>query len=119
MAPAPAPEGDKPEGGKPGGEKPSESTPPAVDEYTAPTPFVDAPASMSFEQFEKMVRAQPAVIVNFYAPWCFWSKKLAPSWGAVAKRLHARSYSQSISMIKIDCTQPPGREICEKQVCER
>jgi len=53
--------------------------------------------------------------VNFYAPWCFWSNRLTPTWTAVAKRLHARAYSQSVKFIKIDCTTPKGGEVCKSQ----
>ena len=36
--------------------------------------------------FEALVHDKAAVMVNFYAPWCFWSNKLAPTWGALAFR---------------------------------
>jgi hypothetical protein len=29
-----------------------------------------------------MVHKNPLVFVNYYAPWCYWSNKLAPDWHA-------------------------------------
>ena len=29
-----------------------------------------------------MVHKNPLVFVNYYAPWCYWSNKLAPDWYA-------------------------------------
>ena len=49
------------------------------------------------------------------APWCFWSNKLQPAWNDVAKRLHARAYSQSVKFIKIDCTTASGGALCKQQ----
>lgn len=62
-----------------------------------------------------MVHKNPLVFVNYYAPWCYWSNKLAPDWLAVMKRLHQRAYSQSVVFARIDCTTEKGRALCQKQ----
>lgn len=54
-------------------------------------------------------------MVNFYAPWCFWSNRLTPAWTSVAKRLHTRAYSESIKFIRVDCTSASGGELCKAQ----
>ena len=51
-------------------------------------------------------------MVNFFAPWCFWSQKLVPAWEAVGRRLHARAYSQSFAFVRVDCTSAKGRDLC-------
>lgn len=30
----------------------------------------------------------PAVVVNFYAPWCPWCQRLEPTWEAVTQEVH-------------------------------
>jgi len=55
------------------------------------------------------------VLVNFYAPWCFWSQKLLPAWTALSERLHAKSYSQSVALLEVDCTVEPAKTLCRNQ----
>ena len=48
----------------------------------------------------------PAVVLNFYAPWCPWCQRLEPTWEAVVTEVHTR-YPESdgrIRMGKVDCT---------------
>lgn len=32
----------------------------------------------------------PAVIGNFYAPWCPWCQRLEPTWEAVREEVHTK-----------------------------
>jgi thiol-disulfide isomerase/thioredoxin len=86
-----------------------------VSGYVPSTPFVSAQYSGDEEAFNALVQDKAAVMVNFYAPWCFWSQKLLPAWTALSERLHATSYSQSISVLQIDCTVEPAKTLCRKQ----
>uniref|UniRef100_A0A6N2KFD8 Thioredoxin domain-containing protein n=1 Tax=Salix viminalis TaxID=40686 RepID=A0A6N2KFD8_SALVM len=48
------------------------------------------------------------IIVNFYAPWCYWSNRLKPSWEKAAKIIR-ESYDPEIDgrilLAKVDCTE--------------
>ena len=83
--------------------------------FTPSAPYAEGPYAGDVAAFEKLVHDNAVVMVNFYAPWCFWSNKLAPAWTGVGKRLHARAYSQSTKFVKIDCTQPNGQQLCRSQ----
>ena len=81
--------------------------------FTPPAPFSSAPSSLTPEQFTETLHGSSVVMVNFYAPWCYWSKQLEPTWDAVARRLHGRAYSQQVKFLKVDCTQQ--QELCKGQ----
>jgi hypothetical protein len=83
--------------------------------YTPATPFSTEPSDLTSEGFSKLLKENPVVMVNFFAPWCFWSNKLAPAWQATAQRLHKRAWSQSVKMVRIDCTSNSGGEVCRSQ----
>jgi len=93
-----------------GAEQPEEE-----EEHFEAGAYDGSPAELSEQQFEELVHSSAAVMVNYYAPWCFWSNKLAPVWDAVARRMHVRAYSQSVKFIRVDCTKAVGRLLCQKQ----
>ena len=82
--------------------------------YVPSTIFSGEPSAMEEAEFEAIVKANPGVMVNFMAPWCFWSNKLTPDWLACGKRLHKRAYSQSVGFLRVDCTK--SRKLCETQM---
>ena len=58
-------------------------------------------------------RRYPLLLVNFYAPWCPWSQRLAPVWEATARLLHERYPPVSdgrLLLAKVDCTVE--QELC-------
>ncbi|TQD82257.1 hypothetical protein C1H46_032189 [Malus baccata] len=50
------------------------------DEYSG-----DGSISLTAQNFEKFTHQHPILMVNFYAPWCYWSNRLKPSWEKTAK----------------------------------
>ncbi|CAN1318595.1 Protein disulfide-isomerase 5-4 [Linum perenne] len=57
----------------------------------------------------------PILVVNFYAPWCYWSNLLKPSWEKAAKIMAERYDPETdgrIILTKVDCT-------AEGELCRR
>lgn len=58
--------------------------------------------------FDKISHLFPIVVVNFYAPWCYWSNRLKPSWEKAATILRERydpEMDGRILLAKVDCTE--------------
>ncbi|KAE8382984.1 thioredoxin-like protein [Aspergillus bertholletiae] len=76
---------------------------------TATTGFAARPSSadssvvvsLTKETFYDYMEEHPLVLANFYAPWCRWSKDLAPKFEVAAEELR----QENIPLVKIDCTQ--------------
>ena len=52
------------------------------------------------------VKRYPVLLVNFYAPWCPWSRRLEPVWEATAKRIaEDPQMAGVVSIAKVDCTE--------------
>ncbi|EOD29712.1 hypothetical protein EMIHUDRAFT_429869 [Emiliania huxleyi CCMP1516] len=78
-----------------------------------PGPYqLDDGTALDEQGFQALAKSKAGVMVNFFAPWCFWSQKLVPAWEAVGRRLHARAYSQSFAFVRVDCTSAKGRDLC-------
>lgn len=64
---------------------------------------------LSDENFHAFLQEHETVFVNFYAPWCMWSQKLAPVWEKFALRMK----SEAIEIVKVDCVSNPA--VCRDQ----
>ncbi|KAG6536683.1 hypothetical protein ZIOFF_001743 [Zingiber officinale] len=67
--------------------------------------------SLTLENFEKYSHRYSILVVNFFAPWCYWSNRLKPSWERAAKIMKERydpEMDGRILLGKVDCTQEPG-----------
>eukprot|EP01062_Namystynia_karyoxenos_P014085 TRINITY_DN15069_c0_g1_i1.p1 TRINITY_DN15069_c0_g1~~TRINITY_DN15069_c0_g1_i1.p1 ORF type:complete len:486 (+),score=172.22 TRINITY_DN15069_c0_g1_i1:84-1460(+) len=69
------------------------------------SPHLDA------EGLKKIFAEKKFVFVDFYAPWCIWCKRLAPTWEDFAKRMHDMHYHTAVR--KVDCTAHP--DVCRLQ----
>ncbi|XP_038690777.1 protein disulfide-isomerase 5-4-like isoform X2 [Tripterygium wilfordii] len=63
---------------------------------------------LNAHSFDKSTHQYPILVVNFYAPWCYWSNRLKPSWEKAAKIIRERydpEIDGRILLAKVDCTQ--------------
>ncbi|EDO39566.1 predicted protein [Nematostella vectensis] len=65
--------------------------------------------------FEPAVQKHKFVLVDFYAPWCFHCKKMAPDYKDVAKELLILSHN-SVRLAKVDCS---ANNMATKKTCKK
>ncbi|KAK7401908.1 hypothetical protein VNO78_13767 [Psophocarpus tetragonolobus] len=69
---------------------------------------VEGSVVLTTETFDKYAHQFPITVVNFYAPWCYWSQRLKPSWERAAKLIKERydpEMDGRIVLGKVDCTE--------------
>jgi len=82
------------------------------DHHGMPPPQVATELDMA--SFLEQVKQRKLVMVNFYAPWCPWSRRLGPVWEEAYANIIRQPYSGDVIMGKADCTAG-GQELCQKQ----
>ncbi|XP_024019310.1 protein disulfide-isomerase 5-4, partial [Morus notabilis] len=63
--------------------------------------------SLTANNFDQFSHQYPILVVNFFAPWCYWSNRLKPSWENAAKIIRERfdpEIDGRIILGKVDCT---------------
>ncbi|KMZ69428.1 Protein disulfide isomerase [Zostera marina] len=67
----------------------------------------DDSVALTSAQFDIYSQQYDIFVVNFYAPWCYWSNRLKPSWekasNIIKERYNPEIYRR-IVMGKVDCT---------------
>lgn len=68
---------------------------------------IDISSPINHANFEATLQKYPIVVVNFFAPWCHWCQRLAPTWEAATKAVHEKypEWDGRIRYAKVDCTQ--------------
>ena len=63
------------------------------------------------------IKNHDLALINFYAPWCHWSRALAPVWEKTAKTLAKDSVEQQyrIALGRVDCTKRESQSACREQ----
>lgn len=51
---------------------------------------LDITKPLDHKDFEATLHRYPIVVVDFYAPWCPFCKRMEPSWEAATKAVHER-----------------------------
>ncbi|XP_012465303.2 protein disulfide-isomerase 5-3 isoform X1 [Gossypium raimondii] len=64
--------------------------------------------ALNSASFDKLSHQYQILVVNFYAPWCYWSTRLKASWEKAAKIIKQRydpEVDGRILLAKVDCTE--------------
>jgi len=75
---------------------------------------MDHSIQMVGSNFDSELTSSDIVLVNFYAPWCPWSARLAPIWEATAALIHAKYPITTVKVARVDCTDPSVQLKCRE-----
>jgi len=78
----------------------------------------DAVDIVDMDHLETLFKGKDFVFVDFYAPWCSWCQKLAPTWEKLAEEVAKMKADTGHEMMdtaiaKVDCAA--HQEFCRKQ----
>ncbi|XP_062170072.1 protein disulfide-isomerase 5-4-like [Alnus glutinosa] len=76
---------------------------------------VEGSVPLTAQNFDKYSHMHQILVVNFFAPWCYWSNRLKPAWEKTAKTIRERydpELDGRILLGKVDCTQEP--DLCRR-----
>lgn len=51
---------------------------------------LDISRPLSTKDFDATLHRYPIVVINFYAPWCPFCKRMEPSWESASRTVHDR-----------------------------
>ncbi|CAG9464669.1 unnamed protein product [Pedinophyceae sp. YPF-701] len=69
--------------------------------------------ALTSRTFDAYVHKHPVVMVNFFAPWCPWCQRLAPTWEEATRVLFQRHGADNdVRFARVDCTA--SQDLCKK-----
>ena len=75
---------------------------------------VDKAQVLSNANFNTYVQSNDLVLVNFYAPWCHWSRRLMPTWHNLASVVSKKPYGYNTKIAMVDCTHADAVQTCRQ-----
>ena len=61
-----------------------------------------AAMNINKEQFDKAMESGKAILVDFWAPWCSYCRRIGPAYDKVAAQ-----YAQSLDVVKVNIDDEP------------
>ena len=61
------------------------------------------------EQFEEMMAAGKTVLVDYWAPWCGYCRRIGPAYDKIAQE-----YRDSLAVVKINIDEEPQLALAEQ-----
>ena len=61
-----------------------------------------AAMNINKEQFDKAMESGKAILVDFWAPWCSYCRRIGPAYDKVAAQ-----YAQSLEAVKVNIDEEP------------
>tara|TARA_B110000977_G_scaffold23356_3_gene28099 strand:- start:13962 stop:15572 length:1611 start_codon:yes stop_codon:yes gene_type:complete len=77
---------------------------------------VEPVVELTARSFEGVKKDATVLLVNFYAPWCPWSRRLDPVWKAAALEVHKKypkTLKNRVLLAEVDCTK--HEQLCVAQ----
>jgi len=69
---------------------------------------------LDVDGMREAARSRKLVLVNYYAPWCPWSRRLQPVWEEAYANVMQKPFARDVLMAKADCTGA-GATLCREQ----
>jgi protein disulfide-isomerase-like protein len=64
--------------------------------------------------YDAFVKSHDVVLVNFFAPWCHWCRRLEPVWEHTAGEVKKREYKNTVTFARVDCVKEAG--LCRRHM---
>mmetsp|Transcript_26003 Transcript_26003/g.61330 ORF Transcript_26003/g.61330 Transcript_26003/m.61330 type:complete len:463 (-) Transcript_26003:51-1439(-) len=90
----------------------SEPAPDPVYGHVDHSPDEQISLQLNIDNWNQAMKDSKMVVVNFYAPWCPWSRQLQPVWEHTAGLLKHKYDGSVVTMAKVDCTAPNAHAVC-------
>mmetsp|Transcript_39270 Transcript_39270/g.100646 ORF Transcript_39270/g.100646 Transcript_39270/m.100646 type:complete len:508 (-) Transcript_39270:922-2445(-) len=74
--------------------------------------------SLDNTNFDDEIKKYKIALVNYYAPWCGWSRRLAPIWERAAEEISQKPYGSDVLFARVDCTDQNYKTNAHK-LCHR
>ena len=68
-----------------------------------------AAININREQFDRMISSVKYVLVDFWAPWCTYCRRLGPAYDRIAEE-----YSETLEVVKVNIDEEPQLVDTEK-----
>lgn len=70
-----------------------------------------AAMNMNYEQFQKAMESDKVVLVDFWAPWCSYCRRIGPAYEKVSQQ-----YGEELIVAKVNIDEEP--QLAEKEMIE-
>ena len=61
-----------------------------------------AAMNINFEKFQELLKAEKPVLVDFWAPWCSYCRRIGPAYDRIAQQL------ENVEVVKINIDEEPA-----------
>ena len=61
-----------------------------------------AAMNLNYKQFEELVKEEKPLLVDFWAPWCVYCRRIAPAYEKIAE-----SWSEEVNIAKVNIDEEP------------
>ena len=67
-----------------------------------------AAMNINFEKFQELLKADKPLLVDFWAPWCSYCRRIGPAYDRIAEQ-----FADEVEVVKINIDEEPQLAIAE------